>query len=136
MKSLMNKKGFTLIELMIVIAIIGVLAAIAIPNFIAYRDKSYCSQTESNARTVASAIAEYYSIASRTTVPPDRTSLKIGDLTLRDTLTTLSTLHNTTTDSAIIVIKVEDPTTRCPMDYRKANDRWSSSSSIYRLIMQ
>ena len=36
-----NNKGFTLIELMIVIAIIGILAAIAIPNFIAYRNKSF-----------------------------------------------------------------------------------------------
>ena len=44
-----NNKGFTLIELMIVIAIIGILAAIAIPNFIAYRNKSFCSATESDA---------------------------------------------------------------------------------------
>ena len=42
----LNKKGFTLIELMIVIAIIGILAAIAIPQFAAYRAKSYNSAAQ------------------------------------------------------------------------------------------
>jgi type IV pilus assembly protein PilA len=53
-------EGFTLIELMIVIAIIGILAAIAIPQFSAYRTRSYNSAAESDLRNAATAQEAYY----------------------------------------------------------------------------
>jgi type IV pilus assembly protein PilA len=56
----LNQKGFTLIELMIVIAIIGILAAIAIPQFASYRRKAYNSAALSDLKTVKTTLEAYY----------------------------------------------------------------------------
>ena len=103
LQRLRNPKGFTLIELMIVIAIIGILAAIAIPNFISYRNKAYCSQAEADAQSVAAAISDYYS-------DPDHTTLE----TTLSSYSGLGSISGTISGSlSAIVITVPDPG-QCP----------------------
>jgi prepilin-type N-terminal cleavage/methylation domain-containing protein len=55
-----NRKGFSLIELLIVVVIIGILAAIAIPKFANTKEKAYIAQMKSDLKNLASAQESYF----------------------------------------------------------------------------
>lgn len=56
----MRRKGFTLIELMIVVAIIGILAAVAIPTYTGYTNRAKRVEAEEQLMTLASAEEDYF----------------------------------------------------------------------------
>ena len=92
-----NQKGFTLIELMIVIAIIGILAAIAIPQFGAYRRRGYNSSVKADLKNLATCQEAYFTdIYKYTNVVSDLTAASFGRFKTSDGVVIAISAANTT----------------------------------------
>lgn len=66
MKKLLNKKGFTLIELIVVIAILAILALILVPSIANYVNQATTARDQANARTVLTELALEFTVAGFT----------------------------------------------------------------------
>ena len=67
-----NKNGFTLLELLVVVVIIGILAAIALPQYKESVDKSELAKLRTYAKTLADAYSRYYLIGNKFTAEDNK----------------------------------------------------------------
>lgn len=76
-RTIKKRKGFMLLELIIVVAIIGILAAVAIPNLVGMTDEAKVSKIQSDLSTIGTAMEVYH--VKKGGTYPDNLSVLAGD---------------------------------------------------------
>jgi prepilin-type N-terminal cleavage/methylation domain-containing protein len=104
---LMKRAGFTMIELIFVIVILGILAAVAIPKLAATRDDAQIAKLAANAATVVNDFGSNYTARGDWNA-----STKWGDITNVPLETTVGALDSNTT-AVTAIIYLNDGTTNC-----------------------
>ena len=110
-KRLRNRKGFTLIELVVVVAILGILALIAIPRFANIREDAQVKAAESTAISILNAAELYYVQESGDPTGNNASTLIDAGLLREDIQGTVTIGYGTTTGSYIVTYTAIDGNT-------------------------
>ncbi|MDD6531535.1 MAG: prepilin-type N-terminal cleavage/methylation domain-containing protein [Ruminococcus sp.] len=120
-EKLRNKKGFTLIEIIVVIVILAVLMAVAVPSVMSYMNEGQKAKYQSVARTVlvnaqteyAKAVADGKSIADATKAAQDATDSAGNKHSYGEGVTVASTAITTTPEGATVAENTDVASVTC-----------------------